>query len=374
MDQNAKNIRSLINILNEWTSFYDAGKPIVSDEKWDNVYFKLEKLEQETGIIYPDSPTQSINFQTLSKLEKVKHDQPPMLSLDKTKDKNDLVSFVKGQDWMAMFKLDGLSCRLVYANGNLIQASTRGNGIVGEDITHNANIISNIPKSIPYLDTLIVDGEIICDYESFKLFENSYANPRNFAAGSIRQLSSEEAASRRLSFVAWDLIKGYDDIDFFFHRLEKLDDLGFDTVPRVGDAETIEDAIEILNNIRAERPYGCYPIDGYVFRFESQAYYNSLGNTDHHFRGAIAYKFYDEEYETELIDIDWTMGRSGILTPVAMFKPVDTGDSIIERASMHNLSIMRELLGSKPYKGQKIWVVKQNMIIPQILRAEKIRE
>ena len=363
-------IRDLIENLNKYTELYDKGTPAISDKEWDDLYFELNKLEQESGIIYPDSPTQSINFQTVSKLNKVKHDQPPMLSLDKTKDIDVLYSFVKGQDWMGMYKLDGLSCRLIYSNGNLVQASTRGNGIEGEDITHNANIIPSIPKSIPYLDTLIVDGEIICDYNSFKKFEGEYKNPRNFAAGSIRQLSSAEAASRNLSFVAWDLIKGYDDIDFFFWRLEKLDDLGFTTVPRVGDAETIEDAIEILDNMRAEEPYGKYPIDGYVFRFESQEYYESLGSTEHHFRGAIAYKFYDEGYETELLDIEWSMGRTGVLTPVAIYKDVEIDGSTCNRASLHNVSVLRETLYA-PYVGQKIKVAKMNMIIPQIVWAAK---
>ena len=364
-------IRDLIESLNKYTYLYDKGTPAISDKEWDDLYFELNKLEQETGIIYPDSPTQSINFQTVSKLNTVIHDQPPMLSLDKTKEIKDLKSFVKGQNWMGMFKLDGLSCRLVYANGNLVQASTRGDGIKGEDITHNARIVSNIPKSIPYLDMLIVDGEIICDYNSFDKFKGKYMNPRNFAAGSIRQLSSAEAASRNLSFIAWDLIKGYDDIDFFFWRLEKLDDLGFTTVPRVGDAETIDDAIEILNNMKAEKPYGLYPIDGYVFRFESQKYYNSCGSTAHHFAGAKAFKFYDEEYETRLKNITYDVSRNGVLTPVAIFEPVEIDGTTVERASLHNMSVMEEILGATPYFGQRIWVIKSNMIIPQITKADK---
>ena len=362
-------IRDLINNLNKYTKLYDKGTPAISDKEWDDLYFELNRLEQETGIIYPDSPTQSINFQTVSKLNKVIHDKPPMLSLDKTKDIGILRSFVKGHDWIGMYKLDGLSCRLVYSNGNLVQASTRGNGIEGEDITHNANVIPSIPKSIPYLDTLIVDGEIICDYNSFKKFEKEFKNPRNFAAGSIRQLSSEEATSRNLSFIAWDLIKGYNNIDSFFWKMEKLDELGFTTVPRVGDAETIEDAIKILDSIELNLN-GLYPIDGYVFRFDSQKYYESLGSTEHHFRGAIAYKFYDEEYETTLKSIAYDVSRNGVLTPVAVFEPIEIDGSIVERASLHNLSVMEEKLG-KPYIGQKLWVSKRNMIIPYIERAEK---
>lgn len=369
MSQESREIRKLIDLLNEYTEAYDRGTPIISDKGWDSMYFKLTQMEQDTGIIYPDSPTQSIHFETKSKLDKVIHDQPPMLSLDKTKDVDVVSSFVKGHDWFGMFKMDGLSARLIYNDGKLIQASTRGNGIEGEDITHNVLVMRNVPKIIPYKDLIIVDGEIICDLDTFdEKFSNDYANPRNFASGSIRQLSNEESASRCLSFVAWDLIKGYDDIDFNFWRLEKLDDLGFDTVPRVGDAETIKDAIKTLDRMEEHK---IYPIDGYVFKFESKKYGESLGRTEHHFNSAIAMKFYDEEYETELLDIDWTMGRTGVLTPVAVFKPVDTGDNIIERASMHNLSIMRELLGRYPEQKQKIWVVKQNMIIPQVSHSEK---
>ena len=370
MNQEAKDIRMLIEQLNEWTEFYDKGCPIVSDKDWDAAYFRLFDLEKETGIIYPDSPTQKVHFETVSQLNKVKHNHL-MLSLDKTKSVDKLRSFVKGHDWMAMFKLDGLSCSLRYLDGKLVSAETRGNGEEGEDITHNAFVVNNIPKIISYKDELIVDGEIICDYDTFKEFEDEYANPRNFAAGSIRQLSSKEAASRKLKFIAWDMIKGYDDIDFFFWRLEKLDDLGFDTVPRVGDAETVGDAIEILNNMKAERPYGEYPIDGYVFRFESQKYYESCGRTAHHFSGAIAYKFYDEEYETRLKYITYDVSRNGILTPVAVFNPVEIDGSVVEKASLHNMSVMEETLGRTPYYGEPVWVVKQNMIIPQIIKAEK---
>ena len=370
-------IKELISKLNEYTKKYDEGSSAISDKEYDNLYFELEKLEKETGIIYPDSPTQKIHFETVSELNKVKHNHS-MLSLDKTKDVKELVSFINKPSyqettgWCAMFKMDGLTCSLRYINGNLVSAETRGNGIEGEDITHNAFVVNNIPKTIPTKEEIIVDGEIICDYENFKQFEDKYANPRNFAAGSIRQLSSQVVSSRKLSFIAWDLIKGCDDIDFFFWRLEKLDDWGFTTVPRVGDAETVEDAIEILNSMRAEMPYGSYPIDGYVFRFQSQKFYNQLGNTEHHFRGAMAYKFYDEEYETTLKSISYDVSRNGVLTPVAVFEPIEINDTIVERASLHNMSIMKEILGDTPYYGQHIWVIKANMIIPQITKAVKM--
>jgi len=369
MNQESKDIRNLINLLNEYTEAYDKGTPIISDKDWDSMYFKLANLEQETGIIYPDSPTQSINYEVKTELNKVIHN-PPMLSLDKTKDIDSVSSFVRGNDWYAMFKMDGLSCRIIYENGQLVEASTRGHhGIEGDDITHNAMVIPSIPKSIPYLDRAIVDGEIICDLKTFnEKFSDDYKTARNFAAGSIRQLSSNICASRNLTFVAWNLVEGCSDIDFNFWRLEKLDDWGFITVPRVGDAETVEDAIRILDQMEE---HNIYPIDGYVFKFESKKLGESLGQTEHHAKNALAFKFYDEEYDAELLDIEWSMGRTGVLTPVAIYTDTEIDGTICNRASMHNLSIMRETLGLYPEKSQPIWVVKQNQIIPQISRAQK---
>ena len=370
MNNNVYRIKELIDELNYFTKKYDEGNPIISDKEWDDLYFELSNLEKETGIIYPTSPTQIVHFETVSELSKVIHQEKPMLSLDKTKEVSTLENYLKGHEWCAMFKMDGLSARLTYEDGKLIKAETRGNGIEGEDITHNAFVIPTIPKEIPIKEEIIVDGEIICDRLTFKkYFANDYKNERNFASGSIRLLDSKESAFRYLGFVAWDLIKGCPDIDFFFWRLEKLDDWGFMTVPRVGDAETIQDAIDALNNMAEE--HKIYPIDGYVFRFESQKYYDSLGSTDHHFRGAIAYKFYDNEVETELLKIELSMGRTGVLTPVAIFRPIEIEGTTVERASLHNLSVLESTLGSRPELYQKIWVAKMNQIIPQITRAEK---
>ena len=367
MDQTAQDIKELIWKLNRYTKKYDEGHPIISDKEWDELYFKLQKMEEETGIIYPDSPTQSISYTVVDNLKKVEHNHP-MLSLAKTKDIEEIKSFVKGHDWCGMFKLDGLTCSLTYENGKLVSAETRGNGIIGEDILHNIMVMESVPKVIPNKETTVIDGEVICKYADFEEFADEYKHPRNFASGSIRLLDAKESAARHLTFVAWDLIKGRDDLDFFFWRLEKLDEWGFETVPRVGDGETVEDTIKILDEINEAH---IYPIDGYVFRFESQKYYKSLGNTDHHFRGAMAFKFYDDEYGTELKDIEWSMGRTGILTPVAIFKPIEIDGTIVERASLHNVSVMIETLGERPEGDQHIWVIKSNQIIPQIVRAVK---
>ena len=367
MEQTARDIRILIDRLNRWTKKYDEGHPIVSDKEWDEVYFELKKLEEVTGIIYPDSPTQSISYTVVNNLEKVEHNHP-MLSLDKTKDPEEIKAFVKGHEWCAMFKMDGLTCSLTYENGELVRAETRGNGIIGENILHNILVMNSVPKKIPVTETVVIDGEVICTYPNFEEFKEEYKHPRNFASGSIRLLDAKESAARNLTFVAWDLVKGCEDIDFFFWRLEKLDEWGFTTVPRVGDAETVDDAIDALNKINS---YQIYPIDGYVFKFESKKYGESLGRTEHHFKNAIAFKFYDDEYETRLADIEWSMGRTGQLTPVAIFNPIDIDGTTVERASLHNISIMRKTLGDYPEYGQALWVAKMNQIIPQITRAIK---
>ena len=358
-------IRDLINELNRLTKLYDAGCPEVSDKEWDDLYFKLQEMEKETGTIYPDSPTQNIYFKKVSKLEKIRHTHP-MLSLDKTKNIEDIKKFVSGHDWVAMFKLDGLSCSLVYIDGKFDHADTRGDGEIGEDITHNIYAIKNIPLTIPTTkEVIVVDGEILCTTDNFERFQNEYKNPRNFAAGSIRLLDAQECARRNLMFVAWDFIQGYKN-NSFMHQLEELDNYGFITVPRVGDAKTVDDTIKVLNNWKE---FTTFPIDGYVFRFDDQKYYNSLGSTAHHALGAMAFKMYDEIYPTRLKHIQWTMGRTGVLTPVAVFDPIDIDGSTVERASLHNVSVMKEILGNCAYVGEPLQVYKANQIIPQIAEA-----
>ena len=347
----------LINDLNYHTKLYDEGHPNISDQEWDDMYFRLAELERSTGIYLPDSPTQKINYQVVNELKKVKHNHP-MLSLDKTKDWNEFVNYFNNKSVIGMLKLDGLTCSLKYSNGHLVSAETRGNGIEGEDILHNALTIPSIPKYINYKEDLILDGEIICTYKDFKEFENEYANPRNFASGSIRLLDSAECSKRKLTFMVWNVVEGpYFSIYNAFMDLPKL---GFYVVPWCNSLGM--DAQEYLKS-KAEK-LG-YPIDGLVGRYNDIAYGKSLGSTDHHTRAAYAYKFYDTEYETYLNDIDWTMGRTGVLTPIACFEPVDTGDSTIEKASLHNISIMKQLLGT-PYSGQTITVFKANDIIPQV--------
>ena len=370
------NMRDLINKLNYYTNLYDEGNPAISDKEWDELYFTLKKQEEETGIIYPDSPTQNIHFEKVSKLNKMTHNHP-MLSLDKTKDINDIKSFCKSRDWIAMAKMDGLTCSLKYLNGKLVSAETRGNGIEGEDITHNAKIISSIPQQINYKNKLIVDGEIICTYENFKQFEDTYKNPRNFASGSIRLLDAKECEKRKLSFVAWDAFLSFDEKSNFTYLSEKLDfikKLGFSIVPSFyPDPFNTYSLDYYIDWIKKEANKLSYPIDGVVFKYDSIQEYEKAGRTDHHFKGGLAYKFYDETYETYLKYIQWTMGRTGVLTPVAIFEPIDIEGSIVERASLHNLSVMENILGI-PFEKQKLQVFKANMIVPQIYSAEKPKE
>ena len=363
-------MRDLIEKLNYYTKLYDEGKSPISDKEWDDMYFHLEKLEEETGISLGNSPTIHIDYQVVNQLKKVKHNHP-MLSLDKTKSEDEVVEFLAGHDGIAMAKMDGLTCSLCYEDGLLISAETRGNGEIGEDILQNIVRVKGVPIEIPFKNKLVVDGEVICTYEDFEDFSSTYKNPRNFASGSIRLLDSRASSQRRLTFVAWDCITGLDEYKNLSQKIIHLDSLGFIIVPflvlPINNSDKINHAISLIKSMAKEFSY---PIDGIVFKYNNCEYYQSLGATEHHFRGGLAFKFYDEEYETNLKDIEWSMGKTGILTPVAIYDDVDTDDSIINRASLHNLNIMNQLLG-KPYKGQKIWVCKQNEIIPQVVRSER---
>ena len=359
-------IRPLIDKLNYYTKMYDEGHPEISDREWDDMYFQLQSAERFYNVYYEDSPTQRVNYQVVNELNKVEHNHK-MLSLDKTKDTDVVSSFIGSQPYLAMLKMDGLTCSLRYVGGKLVSAETRGNGLVGEDILHNALVVKNIPNKIDYTEELIVDGEIICKYSDFEKFSNEYANPRNFASGSIRLLDSAECAKRNLSFVAWEVVKGLED-NSFSKKLNSLSSLGFTVVDNV-ITKNYEEDIKLLKYFAEQKGY---PIDGIVFKFDNVEYGKSLGETGHHFKNAIAYKFYDEEYETTLLDIEWTMGRTGVLTPVAILNPIDIEGTEVSRASLHNISIMEELLKYAPFKGQKVYVYKANMIIPQISRSEEL--
>ena len=362
-------MKELVDLLNQATEAYDQGKPFMSDLEWDRMYWELVEKEKVAGYALTNSPTQQIHYKVVNSLSKVEHGSP-MLSLDKTKDLNELNEFCGNRSVFLSLKLDGLTCRLTYAAGRLVRAETRGNGSVGEDITHNAMVIPSIPKRIQTLDKLIVDGEIICLDRDFIEFQDQYANSRNFAAGSIRLLDSHECEKRNLTFVAWEVVEGFEQANSAIDKLQGARKLGFHVVPfEVIYKETITETL--VESLKAAAKIGGYPIDGLVAKYDDIAFGRSLGMTAHHRRDGLAFKFFDETVISHLLDIEWTMGRTGVLTPVAIFEPVDFDGSTVSRASLHNVSIMEETLG-RPYYGQKIWVSKRNMIIPQIERAEKL--
>ncbi len=369
-----KRIKELTQQLNQYRdSYYNNSESKISDHEYDNLFDELKNLEEETGIIISNSPTQTVGYEVKSKLEKVRHSHP-MLSLDKTKSVDDLKKFAGNKDCLLMCKMDGLTVLLTYENGELIQAETRGNGEEGEIITHNARVFENIPLHIDYTGHLETEGEAIITYDDFEKINSSllederYKNSRNLVSGSVRQLDNGMAARRHIKFIVWKVPKIEDSDKKFCNRLEKIKHLGFDIVPYlIYDSNNINHRIELLKNVAKEKGY---PIDGLVMTYNDISYGESLGMTGHHPKHSIAYKFYDDVYPTRLLDVEWTMGKTGTLTPTAVFEPVEIEGSTVERASLHNISIMKNLGIVSKY--QTIGVYKANMIIPQVDYAEKM--
>lgn len=371
-----KRIKELVSQLNTYrNAYYNNSESQISDYEYDNLFDELKQLEDETGVIMSNSPTQTVGYEVKSKLEKVKHSHP-MLSLDKTKSVDDLRAFARNNDCVLSLKMDGLTVLLTYENGELIQAETRGNGEEGELITHNAKVFENIPLQIKYTGRLEIEGEAIITYPDFeninsKLSEDEkYKNPRNLVSGSVRQLDSNVAAKRHIKFIAWKVpfIENVDEIHggSLLFRLIFVKELGFDVVPlltyasNTSDYEDLEKMVDSLKN-RAET--SGLPIDGLIMAMNDIEYGESLGMTGHHPKHSIAFKFYDEEVTTTLRDIEWSMGKTGSLCPVAIFDSVEIDGTEVSRASVHNWSMAQDLeLGI----GDTITVYKANMIIPQI--------
>lgn len=362
-------IKELVKLLNEYRdSYYNDSKSKISDFEYDKLFDELQQLEKETNVIMTNSPTQTVGYEVKSKLQKVTHSHP-MLSLDKTKSVDDLVKFTKDKSSVLSLKMDGLTVLLTYENGELVQAETRGNGEIGELITHNAKVFENIPLKIDYKERIEFEGEAIITYSDFEKINASitnpddrYKNPRNLASGSVRQLDSSIAAERHIKFVLWKVPMEDGSMIKSFQDAEKL---GFEVVPYSGiiagtDKNTIEKIINLLKD-KAEK-LG-YAIDGLVISYNDIKYGKSLGMTSRVPRHSLAYKFYDEEVETTLLDVEWTMGKTGCLTPTAVFESVELEGTTVNRASVHNISIMKSLeLGI----GDCITVYKANAIIPQI--------
>jgi DNA ligase (NAD+) len=378
MDDKINVINTLVKKLNYHTELYNAGNAVIPDSEWDRMYFKLMALEQETKYINPKSPTQRIQYETPGELNMVVHNHP-MLSLDKSKDLDDIKAFLGDKPYVGMLKMDGLTCSLHYSGGHLIRAETRGDGTTGEDVTLNVRVANGVPVKIDYDGELVVDGEIICKKSDFEQFAEEFKNPRNFAAGSIRLLNTAESAKRCLTFVLWEVVEGFDEMNSFSDKLTAVANLGFTVVPWI-KGNCGEDAAHEIgfydqeDTLKAAAVAASYPIDGLVYRFDDLEYSESLGSTAHHRNCALAYKFLDELVATNLLDIEWTIGRTGALTPVALFEPIEVNGNTIQRASLHNLKVMREILGEHPYIGQGIYIYLANMIIPQIDSAEILDE
>ena len=349
-------------------SYYDLDSPEISDAEYDKKYDELLKLENEANFWLANSPTRKVQGEVLPYLTKVHH-SVPMLSADKSTNIEDVKKFIGNKDVVVSFKLDGSTLVVKYNDGKFMQALSRGSGTDGEDITHTARMIKNLPMTIPYKGYLEVRGEALIPYKYYNEMnaDGSLGHPRNVASGGLRQLDSNEAAKRNIYFYAFTLVNWRDaNINSKFESLNFLYNNGFDVVPYIklpefGDG-TIETAIKYLNRKSYENP-----TDGWCFEYDDLAYGESLGSTGHHDRRLFALKPEVEEYETTLRDIEWTSGKTGQLTPTAIFDPVEIDNTIITKASVHNVSIMKNL-GLKI--GGKCIVYKANMIIPQVLRCE----
>ena len=362
-------LKELTEQLNHYRdSYYNNSESLISDKQYDDLFDELQLLEQETGIIMSNSPTNTVGYEVKSKLEKVKHSHP-MLSLDKTKSTDDLIKFSDGRDCIISLKLDGLTVLNTYDNGVLRQSETRGNGEEGEIITHNAKVFDNLPLNIPFDKKFEIEGEaIITQYDFEKINTNGeYKNCRNLASGSVRQLDNNITKNRHVRFIAWKIPFG---VTTYSKGFEIAAQYGFEVVPYVkynSKYDDIEKAIEVLKSIAKEKSF---PIDGLVITYNNVEYGKSLGMTGHHPKHSLAYKFYDDIYPTKLLDVEFTMGKTGVLTPTAVFKQVEIDGTVVERASLHNISIMKEL--GITHKGQIVNVFKANQVIPQIDSVEPI--
>lgn len=367
-------IKELVDTLNKAAKVYYSGTDeIMSNLEYDRLYDELKALEDETGIVLAGSPTHKVGYETLSELPKEEHERP-MLSLDKTKSVEELAAFAGTHKSLLSWKLDGLTVVVTYRDGELYKAVTRGNGYVGEVITPNARVFVNLPAKIPYKGELVIRGEAIITYSDFERInrsieedENKYKNPRNLCSGSVRQLNNRITAERNVRLIAFALIRA-DGVDFGNSRqkqFEWLKDQGFEVVEyKIVDETSVADAVEYFSKAITDNDF---PSDGLVLLYDDIAYGESLGTTAKFPRNAIAFKWADEMAITRLKCVEWSASRTGLINPVAVFEPVELEGTTVSRASVHNVSIVREL---KLGYNDEIKVYKANMIIPQI--AENI--
>lgn len=370
MGDKIQRMKSLVELLNRAAkAYYQEDREIMPNIEYDRLYDELAALEQETGVVFSDSPTVRVGYELLSSLPKARH-ETPMLSLDKTKDVHALKQWLGDQKGILAWKLDGLTIVLTYANGTLSQAVTRGNGEVGEVITNNVRVFKNIPVTVPFKGNLVLRGEAVISYSDFEKInkeiddaEARYKNPRNLCSGSVRQLNNRITAERNVYFYAFSVVKA-DGVDFQNSRIKQMEWLksqGFDVaLYRPVDADSLEEAVSWFT-VQIET--SDLPADGLVLSFDDIAYGQSLGRTAKFPKDAIAFKWQDEIRETKLVDIEWSASRTGLINPIAIFEPVELEGTTVKRASIHNISVMEGLqLGI----GDTICVYKANMIIPQI--------
>lgn len=374
-------MKILVDRLNAYRdAYYNKNESLVSDKEYDALFDQLAALEQQTGIVYPNSPTATVGYEAVSKLQKVAHNHP-LLSLGKTTNLQEFCDYFEGKPMNLMAKMDGLTASVVYRDGVLRSAESRGNGEVGEDITHTARTFCNLPQKIPFQGELIVDGECIIDYPTFRRInqqeQTEYKNPRNLVSGTVRQLDSRVSAQRGVKFIAWKLYAAsdeagspLDDTKTYSSAFALLEKLGFEVVPHVyldnryPDEASRRDALETeMEALQQDCAAKGFPIDGLVGSFNDVAYGLSLGSTGHHPKHSLAFKFYQDRNETVLRDIEWSTNRTGQVNPVAIFDPVEIDGTTVSRASLNNVSIIKELeLGL----GDTITVIKANQIIPMV--------
>lgn len=364
MNDKIARMKELIDLLNKASMlYYQKSTPMMTDYEYDKLYDELVSLEKETNMVFSNSPTINVEPTVSTELEKTTHPYP-MLSLSKTKNPDDLVSFIGNKEGLLSWKLDGLTIVLTYENGKLVSGVTRGNGIIGEVVTENVKKFKNIPLSINYTGRLVLRGEAIIKYSDFEKMniDSEYKNPRNLCSGSVRQLDSSVTAERNVNCIIFALIEASSELSNYKDKnFEWLRSLGFETVEYVKvDKNNLKD--EVLNYKEKIKTYDI-PSDGLVLTFNDIEYGNSLGSTAKYPKHSIAFKWQDETAKTILREVDWMASRTGLINPVAVFDPVELEGTIVSRASLHNISILREL---KIGLNDEIEVYKANMIIPQI--------
>lgn len=368
-----KRLRALIDQLDQYRyEYYDLNAPTVDDGEYDRLFDELAQLEKSLGIQMGNSPTQTVGWPARDGLAKVTH-TTPLLSLDKTKQVDELCAFIGEQPVMLMLKLDGLTIKVTYEQGMILEAATRGNGDEGENVTHNVRGISGIPFRIPYKGRLVVTGEAFIRPSDFEVLQDTlvdsngqpYKNGRNLAAGSVRLLKSEDCRERRVTFMPFNVLEGFDELPAKSERLKKLRGLGFHPCYYLlsKHSPSLQGMEAGIQKLRDHARDNDIPIDGIVATYNDVSFAKTCGRTEHHYKDGLAFKFEDEKFETRLTGIEWNPTRTGVIAPVAVLRPVQIDGATVSRASLHNLSFI-EALELMP--GNRVLVSKRNMIIPHI--------